>query len=164
MAIASTPLVRRSSTTRCCSAAVPSAVILNSACTSASSSSAFSTPRRAIVQKSAELLVTNATLSVLAPPVALLSCDSHPTVATARQARDAISFALCLFISVYSSQRDRSSAERHDARRRSRKDVRPVSSLLFVCIRHARDRGRGTTASEHGDSTAAAAAGDPRAI
>src|SRR5678816_1162475 len=36
---------------------------LNSACTSFNSSSAFSTPRRAIVQKSAALLVTNASLS-----------------------------------------------------------------------------------------------------
>jgi hypothetical protein len=90
MAIASTPFVRRSSITRCCSAAVPSAMILNSACTSASSSSAFSTPRRAMVQQSAELLVTNASLSVLVSPVALPPRDSHPAVLKASQATDAI--------------------------------------------------------------------------
>ena len=65
---------------RCCSAAVPSAEILNSASTSASSASAFSTPRRAIVQKSAELLVTNASLIVFAPSPPGLPAR-HPAIA-----------------------------------------------------------------------------------
>jgi len=66
---------------RCCSAAVPSAVSLNSASTSASSWSACSTPRRAIVQKSAELLVTNATLSVFGSRSVPLSRDWHAAAA-----------------------------------------------------------------------------------
>src|SRR5262245_5944049 len=110
MAIASTPFVNRSSTTRCCSAAVPSAVILNSASTSGSSASAFSTPRRAIVQKSEELLVTNASLSVFELPDAPLLADWHPTDTQATQTTHAISFILS------SSQRDRSNAERHHTR------------------------------------------------
>src|SRR5262249_49778252 len=64
--------VIKSSMIRFCSAAVPSDVILNSAETSGNSLSAFSTPRRAIVQKSEELLVTNASLSSRFP-VLLLS-------------------------------------------------------------------------------------------
>src|SRR5258708_2842783 len=60
IAIPSTPLVMRSSMILFCSAAVPSDVILKSAETSFNSEAAFSTPRRAIVQKSAELFVTNA--------------------------------------------------------------------------------------------------------
>src|SRR2546429_6099423 len=51
---------------RFCSAAVPSEQILNWAETSVSSPSAFSTPLRAIVQKSAELLVTNASFNSFA--------------------------------------------------------------------------------------------------
>ena len=57
-----TCLVSRSSTIRFCSAAVPSDVIRNSAETSLSSASPFSTPRLAMVQKSDELLVTNASV------------------------------------------------------------------------------------------------------
>src|SRR5262245_32955122 len=63
MAIPSTPFVTRSSMIRFCSAAVPSDVILNSAVISGNSLSAFSTPRRAMVQKSEELLVTKARFS-----------------------------------------------------------------------------------------------------
>src|SRR5262245_40016594 len=65
MAMPSTPFVIRSSMIRFCSAAVPSDVRRNSAEPSVRSLSAFSTPWRAIVQKSAELLVTNASLSCL---------------------------------------------------------------------------------------------------
>ena len=52
---------------RCCSPASGGGVSLKSTVTSASSASAFSTPRRAIVQKSAELFVTNASVIVFAP-------------------------------------------------------------------------------------------------
>ncbi len=60
---------------RFCSAAVPSEGILNSTVTFASSASAFSTPLRAMVQKSEALLVTKASLRcapllLLAPPAA----------------------------------------------------------------------------------------------
>src|SRR5688572_21474268 len=51
---------------RFCSPAVPSEVIRNSAVTSGNSSSAFSTPRLAMVQKSAELFVTKASFTCLA--------------------------------------------------------------------------------------------------
>src|SRR5258705_6415425 len=60
MAKPATPFVNRSSTIRRCSAAVPSAGIRNSTSTFGSSVPAFSVPRRAIVQKSEALLVTNA--------------------------------------------------------------------------------------------------------
>src|SRR5262245_29173321 len=66
----STPLVIKSSMMRFCSAAVPSEVILNSTVISGNSLSAFSTPRRAMVQKSEELLVTNASFN--SRPVVLL--------------------------------------------------------------------------------------------
>src|SRR4030095_8141125 len=106
---------------------------------------------------SAELFVTNASFSVLVPPLALPSRGPHPAVIKARPATDAISLVACRFISASSSQRDRSSAERHDTRRRSRKDVRPVTGLLFIRIRHARDRGRGLAAPNHGDCATTAA-------
>src|SRR5438034_11106589 len=67
MAMPPMPLASRSSTIRLCSAGVPSDGILNSNSTSASSRSACSHPFRAIVQKSAALLVTKDTL-VEAPP------------------------------------------------------------------------------------------------
>src|SRR5215467_124651 len=60
MAIPSRPLAIKSSTIRRCSAAVPSEGILNSTFTSGSSAAACSVPRLAMVQKSAELFVTNA--------------------------------------------------------------------------------------------------------
>src|SRR5687768_18252548 len=80
MAMPLTPFVSRSSTMRCCSAASAGEVSLNSTSTSVSSASAFSTPRRAIVQKSAELFVTNASLIVFAPPASGVSADRQPTV------------------------------------------------------------------------------------
>jgi hypothetical protein len=46
---------------------------------------AFSTPRRAIVQKSEELLVTNASLSLLLPLDRLPSRDWHPAASKERQ-------------------------------------------------------------------------------
>src|SRR5947208_14616211 len=67
MAMPPMPLASRSSTIRLCSPAVPSDGILNSTSTSASSRSACSHPCRAIVQKSAALLVTKATFFE-APP------------------------------------------------------------------------------------------------
>src|SRR5436190_16221816 len=67
MAMPPMPLASRSSTIRRCSPAVPSDGILNSTSTSASSRSACSHPFRAIVQKSAALLVTKATFFE-APP------------------------------------------------------------------------------------------------
>src|SRR6266568_7522670 len=67
MAMPPMPLASRSSTIRLCSPAVPSDGILNSTSTSASSRSACSHPFRAIVQKSAALLVTKATFFE-APP------------------------------------------------------------------------------------------------
>ena len=149
---ASTPFVSRSSTMRCCSAAVPSAVILNSASTSGSSSSAFSTPRRAIVQKSAELLVTNASLSVLVPPVAFRVTGSQPTQQRPGRhtACDQLSACVSSSASAPHNVIDRD-AERHDPRRRSRKDVRSVSCLLLVRISHARDRRRGPAPPHHRD-------------
>jgi hypothetical protein len=66
MAMPSTPTASRSSTMRFCPAAVPSPR-RNSTVTSGSSASAFSTPRRAIVQKSVVLFVMNASLCVPAP-------------------------------------------------------------------------------------------------
>src|SRR4051812_33822310 len=60
-----TPLVNRSSTIRRCSAAVPSPS-RNSTLEFGISFAAASVPLRAIVQKSASLLVTNASLTELA--------------------------------------------------------------------------------------------------
>src|SRR3954451_7116264 len=80
-----------------CSAAVPSASIRNSAETSASSASAFSTPRRAIVQKSDELLVTNATVIGVAPPEPAVFDRHEATSATAvtRARRRAVRIIKC---------------------------------------------------------------------
>ena len=73
IAIPLMPPANRSSMIRFCSAAVPSDVILNSAVTSFNSASAFSTPFRAIVQKSAELLVTKANFSSFSNTYSLTS-------------------------------------------------------------------------------------------
>src|SRR5690242_14604486 len=78
IAMPCTPRVRRSSIIRFCSAAVGSAAILNSADTSASSLSAFSTPFRAIVQKSELLLVTKASFNSLgASALSTLGAELH---------------------------------------------------------------------------------------
>src|SRR3954470_24334855 len=66
MAMPSTPLASRSSTIRFCPAAVPSPS-RNSTAISARSASAFSVPFRAMVQKSAALFVTNASVCVDEP-------------------------------------------------------------------------------------------------
>src|SRR5436190_16264588 len=66
MAMPETPFAMRSSMMRRCSAAVPSDGILNSTSTLASSASACSQPLRAMVQKSAALFVTKASLNLFA--------------------------------------------------------------------------------------------------
>src|SRR5437870_3121822 len=66
----------RSSMMRRCSAAVPSDGILNSSSTLGSSEPACSHPLRAMVQKSAALLVTKATLNLLPEPPPLEQPDT----------------------------------------------------------------------------------------
>src|SRR6266853_374522 len=74
-----TPLVSKSSTMRRCSAAVPSAR-RNSTVAFGSSFAAASVPLRAMVQKSASLLVTNASFTELASGLDDEHADSAMTL------------------------------------------------------------------------------------
>src|SRR5215831_17459541 len=96
MAIPSTPFVTRSSMIRFCSAAVPSDVILNSAVISGNSLSAFSTPRRAMVQKSEELLVTNASFNSRPVVFPLLSPVLELQAAIKMKKHEVTTVASCL--------------------------------------------------------------------